>query len=159
MADSLSLTWNPPLRDRAAAWRQLAEKGDYRAIQEMADEIQPRVIGYLQTFAPRRTGAFADSIRADQFRSNGAIKIRFTAAGPLAGWITKGTRAHQIQGNPFLAFFWEKVGNRVVFAAVNHPGTAPNQFVRQAIASADVDLRSALKVAGHNLVQEIRGVR
>lgn len=34
---------------------------------------------------------------------------------------------------PYLAFYWRKVGRRVRLASVNHPGTAPQPFMVQAL--------------------------
>ena len=46
-----------------------------------------------------------------------------------------------IEGNPLLAFFWEKEGVRVIVRSVTHPGVvhpgvAPGFFIRPAIAEA-----------------------
>lgn len=34
---------------------------------------------------------------------------------------------------PYLAFYWRKVGRNVRFASVNHPGTAPQPYLIQAL--------------------------
>ena len=34
---------------------------------------------------------------------------------------------------PFLSFFWRRVGRRVRFVHVNHPGTAPQPYLVQAL--------------------------
>jgi hypothetical protein len=46
----------------------------------------------------------------------------FEDGKPLGLWFEYGTKPHGIQGNPFLAFFWEKLKKFVVFHRINHPG-------------------------------------
>ena len=40
----------------------------------------------------------------------------------LPNIIETGAQPHPIEGNPILAFFWEKLGQQVFFRHVNHPG-------------------------------------
>lgn len=43
-----------------------------------------------------------------------------------------GAAPHRIDGNPFLRFFWDKIGEDVVFRAVNHPGNGAQPYLRPA---------------------------
>lgn len=55
---------------------------------------------------------------------------------PYAKYVIKGTSPHVIKPkNPggVLKFFWWKKGRRVAFKHVNHPGTAPNNFLGRAL--------------------------
>lgn len=80
--------------------------------------------------APERTGALRQLIRADGPTMSGQV----TAQGEIrcdadyAEWTDKGSDPHIIQGNPLLAFYWEKVGRDMVLPFVNHPGTRGTQW-------------------------------
>lgn len=52
-----------------------------------------------------------------------------------AGMVTKGTQAHVItaKNKPNLAFQWIKQGVFVFTPQVNHPGTKPNNYLREAL--------------------------
>lgn len=43
-----------------------------------------------------------------------------------------GAAPHRIDGSPFLRFFWDRIGEDVVFRAVNHPGNGAQPYLRPA---------------------------
>lgn len=52
-------------------------------------------------------------------------------------YVVKGTRPHEIVGNPLLVFDWPKGGKHpAVFRRVHHPGTTPNPFFINAVKAA-----------------------
>lgn len=53
------------------------------------------------------------------------------------------TRPHRIEGNPFLAFHWKRVGRFMVVRSVNHPGSefGPYLLARLDLAALNVGRR------------------
>jgi hypothetical protein len=43
-----------------------------------------------------------------------------------------GAVPHRIEGSPFLSFFWDRMGENVVFRVVNHPGNGAQPYLRPA---------------------------
>lgn len=82
-----------------------------------------------------RTGALIKGVREQIITTKHGVKMRFTNEAPHAGWIEFGTKPHVIQVRKpagAMTFFWEKVGARVFFKKVNHPGNRPYFFMRGA---------------------------
>jgi hypothetical protein len=50
-----------------------------------------------------------------------------SAMASYAHYINAGTKPHIIRGNPFLTFVWN--GEKMSFRSVQHPGTAPREFM------------------------------
>lgn len=58
-------------------------------------------------------------------------------SAPYFLYVVKGTKPHEIVGNPLLVFDWPAGGlHPAVFRRVNHPGTRPNTFFVDAIQAA-----------------------
>lgn len=76
-----------------------------------------------------------DSITGQVVGSGLDIRGRVTAATPYAKTVHDGSRPHQIRprgtGYP-LRFYWDKVGGVFRAMSVNHPGTQPQPFLREA---------------------------
>lgn len=113
----------------------------------------------LKREAPRKTGVFADGIRASYHRAAwGGETVMIDVFGDhafLLPFIIKGTKAHLIpkggaaemlaKGYP-LRFWWEKGprGPSIYFYwSVMHPGTQPNDFVSRALDAEMPIIRAA----------------
>lgn len=89
--------------------------------------------------APKRTGAYARSIKHQTYQRGDVTGFTVSSARPLGKYIQEGTRAHTIRARRgrVLRFYWAK-GPRgagvYFFRHVNHPGTKPNKFYQRAIA-------------------------
>lgn len=94
--------------------------------------------------APRRTGELERGIQPDPVRRTGPWVLETGVSGLArhSAPVHEGARPHVIRAKnaAALSFYWPKVGRRVFFARVNHPGNKPNPFLRNAahrVASAD----------------------
>ena len=66
---------------------------------------------------------------------------------------TKGTPGkYTISGNPLLAFEWAKIGKKVVFTSVQHPGVAPRPYIVPTIESTKAEFR---KILGQGFKAEV----
>lgn len=86
-----------------------------------------------------KTGDLRAGIKTTQSRDVGgrySTGYDVTSNAAYSLYVIKGTRPHKIVGNPFLAFFWPKMGANVVFRSVNHPGTKANNFLGRALRRA-----------------------
>jgi hypothetical protein len=100
--------------------------------REWARDEGRRFVTIAQRHAPKRSGEFARGIRFQTRVGNNSVQMTASIPQPLGKWIVKGTPPHRIVGRPYLAFFWERIGKNVVVRSVNHPGTKPNPFIREA---------------------------
>lgn len=88
---------------------------------------------------PVRTGNLGRTIAEvpPQVMGPFRVTVGVTAGGkdaPYAIPVHEGARPHVIRARraPMLRFYWEKVGRNVAFRSVNHPGSAPRPFLRNA---------------------------
>lgn len=81
----------------------------------------------------RRPGTLRDSIVKRVMSDSQGFYVAVIATDEIALWHHEGTRPHVINGNPFLVFYWPKVGKVVYLRRVNHPGTRPNRFLVDAL--------------------------
>lgn len=133
-------TINPQFRDILGRFTEANDQlvDDYRDVMRSEGR---RFKTIAQGEAPQKTGKFASGIRFRSFQrggfaagEGGTMGFTVSTPQPLGRWIIKGTRPHIIRGNPYLSFYWPKVGRRVVFRFVNHPGTKPNDFMDRTYA-------------------------
>lgn len=103
---------------------------------EFADEVGPLVRGELQRRAPKRTGRLSRSITYSRHTSGDGVRIEFKAHTPYAGYVVHGTRPHRISARAARALHWFGAGGEHFAQSVNHPGTHPNPFPREAIDSS-----------------------
>jgi len=96
-----------------------------------------------QRLAPERSGRLKRLIVSDPVRRSGQWSLESGISG-LANYsapVHEGARPHVIRPRNARALRFEVAGGRIVFARrVNHPGNAPNPFIRNAVhrvASAD----------------------
>lgn len=87
---------------------------------------------FAQQEAPKKSSAFASAINFRTFVGGDSVGFNVYAPEPLSTFIREGTRPHIIAGSPLLAFFWERVGRRMVLPFVNHPGTQANDYLQRA---------------------------
>lgn len=91
----------------------------------------------LAAAAPKRTGAYAQTISTRTNVSVNAAFIRGEGAAPLTNWLIGGTRAHDIVPKSKKALFWPGALHPV--KRVYHPGTKPNPWhVAPSNAAADL---------------------
>jgi hypothetical protein len=119
--------------DRTRIQRMLRLPGGivYRDMERRLRRVEAEAIR-------RAPGSMGSTIRA-QIRTGpggefqGVINVRH----PAALYVTGGTRPHRIQPRRRGGVLRFTVGGRVVYARyVNHPGTRPNDFLRQALRAA-----------------------
>ena len=103
---------------------------DYRKV--LAPRLRGRMEQRLQQAAP--VGATGNTKRNTKVRlvanNRKEIRMEATVNVPYAKFPEEGTRPHVIRGNPTLSFYWPKMGKRVFFAKVNHPGNPARPWFR-----------------------------
>ena len=91
----------------------------------------------LRARAPFRTGAFRESIHDRAEITPGLAQVMFFSTLPYAGFITKGTGAHDIMPRNVggvLRWLANSGHGPAQFATkVHHPGTKPNDFAETAM--------------------------
>lgn len=97
--------------------------------------------------APSKTGRLRELIDTSPMD----MRSEFVASGEIfctaeyAEWTDAGSEPHQIPGQPWLAFFWEKANADVVFstrdghepAYVNHPGSPGTRWFTGGVADGE----------------------
>ncbi len=137
-------------RDVKGRWKKASADFNRRNWILMG-QYAKKAASYTQADAPEgKTGKFKKSIRARRYRrAKTIVGFTMSMAQPLGTFITKGTKRHIIRARSAnaLAFFWGKIGMRVVVPKrggfkthvrndvlwvgkghVNHPGTKANPF-------------------------------
>jgi hypothetical protein len=111
-------------------------------------KIGARLLEFAQEEAPVGEGD-GDHLRDDLevLISHGKepIKIRAKTKKALLGMITSGTRPHRIEPVIARALHWTSGGADFFAAYVDHPGTAPNDFLGRAAKEAAPDLEDILR--------------
>jgi hypothetical protein len=84
----------------------------------------------LQDTSPVASGRMRQSTTAKVSGSSGRITVTATIDTDYAEMVATGTRPHVITPvrAQVLSFFWDKVGEQVYFARVNHPGGTPRTW-------------------------------
>jgi hypothetical protein len=59
----------------------------------------------------------------------------------VAHTLESGSVAHEIEGNPYLAFFFEKLGQNVVFRRVHHPGFEGRSYMQSSLDEMQDELK------------------
>jgi len=99
--------------------------------QQLLAEVTAQVFGDALRYCPVDTGAMLASMRM-QVRPRVGIVSVGTQYWPYTEY---GARPHKIRprGNYPLKFFWRRIGQRVAFWEVNHPGTPTVAYMRRAL--------------------------
>lgn len=79
---------------------------------------RPKLLDDIAAFTTARTGTIQISAVNSMSQETGAV-------------------GHEIHGNPYLHFFWERAGRWARFQMVNHPGNAAVGFLAGAFAAMD----------------------
>lgn len=119
-----------------------------RAANSWAQAVGPPVRDAIRKRAPVGKGPGAgklrDRIRARTSGSSGAVRAEFIAYVPYAGYVRDGTRAHVIvPRNASVLRFTSAAGSPVFAHRVNHPGTKPNPFAKDAVVAQLPMVRAA----------------
>lgn len=108
------------------------------AMKAAAPVGQPQeVTGSKPLRTRQRPGTLRDSIRYQRGGTGASTEISWFAYTPYAGFVIRGTKAHEIwpKAAKYLSFGRNGqqvfVGPKGTQAHVNHPGTAPNPFNRR----------------------------
>lgn len=97
------------------------------AEDELLDHLGELIETDAKEFAPKDTGALADSI---EHEVNDQV-LRVGSNLDRAIWMEEGTRPHVIRPKNAKALFWP--GAEHPWALVNHPGTMAQPFLRPAL--------------------------
>jgi hypothetical protein len=120
-------------------------------MRRKGDTVLRAIANQARVDVPVKTGNLGRSIGVDPMTSTGAYSMTGSvfAGGreaPYAIPVHEGSRPHKIIARraPMLSFYWVKVGRHVKFRSVNHPGTKPRPFLRNAaqrVIAADPELK------------------
>lgn len=120
-----------------------------KAIRVWETEVSPAVLTEIRRRSPvsptENGGRLRDSISVSRRGRAGGIEARFTSSVSYAKFVQDGTEPHVIEPRQALALHWTKNGSSVFASRVNHPGTRPNPFVRQAIQAMLPMMRQKLR--------------
>ena len=86
-------------------------------------------------------------MRATRVTPRGPLRLSVDVNTDYASFVRSGTRPHEIRPRlkKALAFFWEKAGENVIFARVQHPGTQPNTWYDDALNQFPGDVEAELR--------------
>lgn len=109
-----------------------------KASKAWADEMGPIVAAEIRAEAPVGTGTgsgrLRDSITFRRASGFSSIAMEFGSNVPYAAYVEDGTAPHIIEPRNASRLRFTSRGGDLVFAArVNHPGTKPNPFARNAM--------------------------
>jgi hypothetical protein len=111
------------------------EWADYLQSREVAQSVEVKLgevllemIEYARSIAPKRTGAYSESIFAEKV---GDLKFIFGSRSPYAPPIEFGTTAHFILPRHVRVLRFEVDGEIVFAKLVMHPGTAPQLIIHR----------------------------
>lgn len=127
MADLTRLEFTPdPARIQGQAQLIMARE---------AASITRRIVAQAKSNAPVKTGNLARMIEEEPITFAGPFRIEtgVTAKADYSAAVHEGTRPHVIRPKHARALAFPGAGGRTIFAAsVNHPGTRPRPFLRNA---------------------------
>ena len=108
---------------------------------QLVASLNNRTVPLAKSDAPvGKTGELRDSIYAEASEDD-PMGAEYGASSDHAGFVVGGTRPHEIEPRERKALAWTGDGGQTVFAKrVMHPGTAPNPFLTEALASTMGDV-------------------
>lgn len=126
-------------------------------LQERMNRVGKMAVEAMRAEAPKRTGQFANEIDYQLDKQGAQVTVKVGVPQPLGRWIIEGTKAHRIEARnaPVLSFFWPKLGKRVAFRFVNHPGTKANPFHMRAYMRIAPQLEPELRQLAKNFVANV----
>lgn len=126
-------------RNNLGQWAKQLEHAGSDTVQDMVDEGAKlsRAMAPTGEKFDRRTLTLKDSIRTQMHgRTNGSWYSVARHALP----VEKGARAHLIVGDPFVKFFWERMGRMWIPGlfgepdVIHHPGNQAQPFLQPALS-------------------------
>lgn len=99
-----------------------------QSIEVKLGEVLLDMIEYARSIAPKRTGAYSESIFAEKV---GDLKFIFGCRSPHAAIIEFGSMPHFILPRRGRALRFETDGEVVFVKYVMHPGTAPQEIIHR----------------------------
>lgn len=128
-------------------------RGEERAVRLTAETAEREA----KRLAPFKTGKLHDSIKAEQARTTtNTVAADVRARAKHASFVSDGTPPHVIQARRKQVLHFEGAGGEVFVRRVNHPGTKPNDYWREASARADKMLLAATERAAQEAADRIR---
>lgn len=99
-----------------------------------AASVTRRITAQAKQNAPVLTGNLARTIEPDPVRFSGPFRVEtgVTAHANYAAAVHEGTRPHVIRPRTARALKFQMGGRTVFASSVNHPGTRPRPFLRNA---------------------------
>lgn len=150
---TIFIAFKPPLDLAKSRWDHIAKFGIFESLARVANDAQEVLDAAIIAEAPRRSGAYAATIKSRKTVGNSSVSLTWTAADPLSTWILKGTAPHVItprQAGGVLVF---EAGGGTVFARkVNHPGTAANDYPARAWSNAAASIEAIFGAAGRDII-------
>jgi len=92
-------------------------------------EMSQNIVNHAKAIAPVKTGEYQSLI---DWRMEGDNSVVVFAGADYSAVVEYGSKPHPIDGNPFLIFYWDKVGKMVAMPHVEHPGTTGQLVLSQA---------------------------
>lgn len=115
-------------------YRRMFEDGELvrREAKKLVGYSQPDPLGRPY----RKQNHLRDTIVKRMAVERGLPVVLVGSEDPIALLHHEGTQPHRIVATraPFLVFWWEREGRMVVTKSVNHPGTAPNRYLTNALS-------------------------
>ena len=107
----------------------------------LVESLNERTVPLAKADAPvGQTGELRDSIYAEASEDD-PMGAEYGASSEHAVFVVGGTRPHEIEPRERKALAWSGSGGETVFAKrVMHPGTEPNPFLMDALASTMGDI-------------------
>jgi hypothetical protein len=108
-------------------------------LQQLVVDVSADVQGAARTVAPVRRSLAPDAPLGGTLRDSLRMVVGTLGAvlygAAHAAYVIEGTLPHRIvpRRARMLRFFWERMGETVVFARVMHPGTRPQDFRMPAV--------------------------
>lgn len=153
----LTFTFTPPIEDKIASFRKLAQTGIYESLGRLAQEAGDVMLASLQAEAPVRTGAYRDAIHQVQLaHSGGGITLEYRAPEPLSTFIIHGTAPHSIDPVSAKVLAFRGSDGALHFAHhVDHPGTKANDYVSRAVAAARGEVMDIFARTGREIIMQV----
>lgn len=126
------------LRRKAGQWTSFQQVLGQNIDSAMQDVLGPTLVQELSLRTPisdKEEGTHAADYWGfdylGSFRGSKQGTLEFSNANDYIKFVISGASPHLIEGNPFLVFYWDKVGSVVAFPYVQHPGQEPNDFISE----------------------------
>jgi hypothetical protein len=124
--------------------------------QQSAEQTQAALKARAPVSKQRPGGPVPGALRRSIMFDLEGTRATF-AASQIADYVIGGTDPHDIEprSKRALAFFWDRVGDQVVFMRVRHPGTSPNDFRIPALDEAAGQADTLIDALGDEILDTI----